>query len=164
MESPAANTVMTRWHDLTSRTQGFQHAFNPLNQAVKGLIPDDGVTAGVAVVDGVPTIVALTGESVLTAHVELTIEEEHPPVILRRLPVVADQVTIELAEELNGELASGEPAHIRRWKFSWPSGQCIEFAAVVKVYDGWHNEPDLAEEFARALAAAVGWTAPGFAR
>lgn len=160
VDPQTANIVMTGWHDLTSRTQGFQEAFNPLNQAVKGLLPDGVVAAGVAVVDGVPTVLALTAESVLTARVELTAEEEHPQVILRRLPRLADHVTVELADNLNGELTSGQPAHVRVWKFSWPSGQSIEFATVVRAYDGWHTEPDLAEQFARALAAAFGWTVP----
>ncbi len=49
---------------------------------------------------------------------------------------------------------------LRRWKFTWADGPSIEFDAVARFCDGWHDAPDSAERLAQALAEAAGWVFP----
>lgn len=122
--------------------------------------PPNTTAGGAAIVDDVPTVLALDDENVFAVSVDAS-GEGQPTVRVRRLPLAPERINVELLDNPSGSLPGGDrSAHLREWTFRWDSGEELAVHTVVKVYNGWDQEPDSGEVFARALAGAMGWKLP----
>lgn len=160
MTPEAATELVNRWHAIAGSGPNLGPAYDALRRAARNLLPGEVAASGAALIDGVPTVLVLSGEGLFLAHADTTGDERFASVKLRRLPVVADRITVELSDGLASAETGGGDALVHHWKFTWAEGLNIEFDGVARVNGGWDEAPDSAELLARALAETVGWRFP----
>jgi len=163
MDRDAAIQLVNDWHKLPN-TSEVPKAYERLGRALWTLLPDDIRATGTALVDDVPTVLALNEASVFVVNIDPG-NGDDARVRLRRLPVVPDAMTVTLVDDRAGNLSdSAVGAHLREWTFHWDNGEKLQFSSLMKVYDGWSDAPGSVELFSQALAAACGWALPGDGR
>jgi hypothetical protein len=161
MERDAALELVNRWHDLPNKPEDGR-AYQRLAYTATNVLPSDITAGGAALVEDVPTVLALNASSVFALSANPTDDGKDAAVTVRRFPLAGARVVVELLDDMAGELPGdgGVGAHLRQWTFRWDTGEVLSFDTVVKVYNGWSDRPEASELFARALAGAVGWGLP----
>jgi hypothetical protein len=99
--------LLTFWMRLAGNTPETGHAYNYLRAALRALLPNDEGAAGVALLDGAPAVLVVSGNGLFTATVPLDGGDGPVPVSLRRLPLASDRVMVELVEDLDGQTNEG---------------------------------------------------------
>jgi len=159
MERDAAIQLVNSWNQLPNQPEAGR-AYHRLTQALVTVLPSDITAGGAALVENVPTVLALNATNVFTVIVDPQ-SGDKANVTVRRFPLAAERMRVDLVDNIAGELPNDVVgAHLRDWTFTWVSGEVLNFGSVVKVYNGWSDAPQSAERFARALAAALGWEMP----
>jgi hypothetical protein len=161
MTPDASAELANYWNDVAGRHPNLGNAYTALRRAARNLLPDDIAAVGAAVIDDVPTALALGGAELFLVRAVAGDDGQSTTVTMTRLPVAADRITVELTDGLAGGTES-QPALLRHWKFTWPDERSVEFDAVAHFYGGWGDGPDSAELLARALADIVGWKLPSY--
>jgi hypothetical protein len=154
-----ATEIANAWSEAAGNDPNLGPAYTQLRRTIRQLIHGDVAAGGAAIVDGVPTMLVLAGTALFVAHATVSDDGRSATVNVKRLPVVADRIVVEVLDGLAGTWG-GSSALLRHWKFTWADGACIEFDAVVHVYNGWHPGPDSADVLARSLATVIGWQHP----
>jgi hypothetical protein len=159
MDRDAAIKLANDWHEL-AETETASSGYNQVSQTLRTLLPNIAA-GGAAIVDDVPTVLALDGTNVFAVSADAS-GEAQPTARVRRLPLAPERISVTLLDNPAGSLSEGKiPAHLRAWTFRWDSGEVLAVHTVVKVHNGWKNEPSSGEGFAQALAAALGWEVSG---
>lgn len=158
MRREDAVELANRWYEIAGSNPNLGPAHPAIQRAARQLLPADVAAAGAAVIDGVPTLLALSAGGLVLVHATPTGDGRSVTTTAKRLPVASSAMTVELTDGLAGR-RDGRDALLRRWRFGWPDGMTVEFETCVRV-SGWHEGPDSAEVVARALANAIGWTMP----
>lgn len=159
MQRDDAVELANRWHEIAGSNPNLGPSYTSLQRAARQLLPTDVTAAGAAVIGGVPTMLALAGDGLFLVHATPSDDGPSVTATVKRLPVVADGMTVQLTDGLAGK-RDGRDALMRRWSFGWPDGATVEFETCVRV-SSWNEGPDSAEVVARALATAIGWEIPG---
>jgi len=157
MRREDAVELANRWYEIAGSDPN-PSAYHAIQRAAQQLLPADGTAGGAAVVDGVPTVLGLAGGGLFLLHATPSDDGRSATTTVKRLPVIAEGITVELTDGLAGK-RDGRDALMRRWRFGWPDGTTVEFETCVRVH-GWNEGPDSAEVVARALATAIGWAIP----
>ncbi len=159
MDKQTADEVLSVWGDLVRAQPGAPDLYNRLSRSVRSLLPHDSESAGVALVENIPTVLVVAGTRVFTAHVVVSADESSH-VLIRSLPLDPDHVVVEVIDNADGTLPDGGGAYTRTWKFSWADGHILEFVAVLKRYRAWDDGHDFGEAVALSIARQLGWTIP----
>jgi hypothetical protein len=159
MDKQTADEVLSVWGDLVRTQPGAPDLYNRLSRSVRSLLPHSGESAGVALVENIPTVLAVAGMRVFTAHV-VAGGDESSHVVVRSLPLDPERVVVEVIDNAHGTLPDGSEAHARTWTFSWPDGRILEFVAVLQRYKACDEGHDFGEAVAVSIAKQLGWAIP----
>jgi hypothetical protein len=155
VDEQRADEFLTEWYEMARAQPGGHDLYLKFKPAICRLLANDVETSGVAVVDGIPTVLAFGGARLLTAQA-VAHAGKAPRVVVGCLPLEPERVAIEVIDNPTGAHPDGSPAHTLSWKFTWADGYVLAFDTVVKRQGG----RDPGEAVALTLARRLGWAIP----
>lgn len=168
MDKETVGRLTQDWRRLAGNSQAAGREYDCLRMALAELMPEEAEAAAVIPIEGKPTVVVVSGASLLLVSTPLDedapSDAPNPVASVRRLPLAADRVTVSVADDYHRNPRGAVSEHARSWTFSWPYDEKIEFESVVELRNSLDHHDPYPEQVARAMTAALGWAIPTSAR
>lgn len=162
MDRERATEIANSWYEKAREREQIGNEYQNLARLLRATLPDDTETVAGAPIAGQPAVVALAGDGFFLITLEPRDDSAQQPVV-ERLPL-SPAPTLGIRdgwrEDASAGARGGAGAHVREWTLTWPHGRVVSFESVFRRVGGFHDGPDDADAFGRALAARLGWAMP----